>query len=142
LLVVGLLVFFLNRGGGGDGAGAPAAHVPVDPKAVAAAGAFVQDAVLRRNPARAYEEVTPELRHGTTRADWRSGNIPVVPFPGKQVDVAPFAVKTSVRGRAVLVVELSGPGTKPTAFRIGLQRRGRRWLVDGWTPSGAVRAGS
>src|SRR6185436_4340628 len=65
--------------------------VYVQPKTVPLAGArkdaarqvaraFVVDAVLRIDPAAAWKLVTPSLRGGTAPADWRQGNIPVVPF--------------------------------------------------------------
>jgi hypothetical protein len=133
VLVAGLLVFFLNRGGS-----SAARQVPVDPRAVAVARQFVHDAVERRNLERAYRNVTPELRRGYSLARWTTGNIPVVPYPGAHVAVAPFVPKLSLPRQVVFVVALRAPGAAPASFRIGLVKRSGRWLVSSWAPSGAL----
>ena len=137
VFVAGLIVFFLNRGGG-----SPAVkQVPIDPRAIAVARQFVDDTVQRRNLARAYRNVTPELRRGYSLARWKNGNIPIVPFPGKHVTVEPFATKLSLPRQVVLVVALRARGAAAESFRIGLVKRSGRWLVSSWLPSGALRPG-
>ena len=137
VLVAGVLVFFLNRGGGSGAA----REVPVDPQAVAVARQFIHDAVLRKNLARAYRNVTADLRRGFSLARWARGDIPVVPYLGKDVTVAPFVKKVSFADQVVLVVALRAPGADPASFRIALVKRGGRWLVSSWVPSGALGPG-
>ena len=129
---MGLLVFFLGRG---DGAARPGS-VPVEPEAERVARAFVRDAVRRRDLTASYRLVTPELRRGYSLARWRTGNIPVVPVRGRGVQVAPLRPRLSRPGHAVLEVVLRERGGEPEAFRIGLVRRGGRWLVSSWGPAG------
>src|SRR5262245_14025506 len=42
---------------------------------------FVATAVLRRRTVCSYELVTKRMRQGLSRAAWKGGSIPVVPFP-------------------------------------------------------------
>ena len=44
---------------------------------------FVRSAVRRDNAVSAYALTTSSLRSGTTRSDWRRGDIPVVPYPAR-----------------------------------------------------------
>ena len=48
---------------------------------IATAARFVDTAVKRDHAERAFELVGPSLRNGTTKANWREGDIPVVPYP-------------------------------------------------------------
>jgi hypothetical protein len=135
VLLAGILVYAFGRGGQAR----PSATVPLDPRAAVVAREFIRDAVQRRDLDHAYRLVTPGLRRGYSLARWRTGSIPIVPFPGKDLRIAPFAVKLSVRSRAVLSTELESDSTRATPFRIGLVERGGRWLVDTWTPARARR---
>lgn len=92
---------------------------------------FVSTAVARRDPGAAYDLVTPSLRSGTTRTDWRAGIVP-----------APTYDPSGVQGwrliysyRNVASVELTvQPGKTEHAvgaFVVDLKRIGSRWLVDG-----------
>src|SRR5919204_513789 len=71
----------------------PRAPLPLPPPAVA-----------RRDLARAYELVTPELRSGQSLAEWKRGTIAVVPYPVRRARLQPFKVVYSYSDRALLGV--------------------------------------
>jgi hypothetical protein len=107
---------------------------------------FVRTAVLRKNLDRSYDLVDQQLKGGLSRAEWRTGDIPVIPFPAKdfafaksklryshgnvaRYDVAIFARPKGNTGSAVFLVEMH-------AQRLAGKRR---WLVDYWEPeSGGI----
>src|SRR4051812_7904660 len=45
---------------------------------------FIETAVARKNLARAWEIVAPELKQDLTLEEWKTGTIPVVPYPVDQ----------------------------------------------------------
>jgi hypothetical protein len=103
---------------------------------------FVNTAVARRHSEEAYELVAPDLRQGLTREQWRTGEIPVVPFPATEVRVR---VDYSYRNELGLRMMLIPPSTselRPATFNMDLQAAGsgdeRRWLVSSWTPDAAA----
>jgi hypothetical protein len=105
---------------------------------------FVATAVLRRRTDCSYELVTDQMRQGLTRAAWRGGSIPVVPFPTAAPRTFAMQVFPKRRGPAVRnsVVVLSARDLGEAAFEVVLVRRGARWLVDYWAPSGTMVAPS
>jgi len=102
---------------------------------------FVLSAVLREHVERSYDLAAPSVRGGLTREEWRTGDIPVPPFPANAVAVARSKLVYSHRNLARYEVLLY---TKPTAqllpllYSIELTRAGRRgrWLVDYALPLG------
>ena len=105
---------------------------------IATAALFVETAVRREHAERAYELVGPNLRGATTRAEWRDGDIPVVPYP---VDDARWKFDYSYVneiGLQVAVFPRPGAATRPAVFNLSLRSVGagakRRWLVDSWSP--------
>lgn len=103
---------------------------------------FVATAVLRRQTDCSYELVTERMRQGLTRAAWKGGSIPVVPFPTTAPRTFDMQVFPKRRGPAMRnsVVVLSAKDLGEAAFEVVLVRRGSRWLVDYWAPSGTVMA--
>jgi hypothetical protein len=107
------------------------------------AAEFVATAVFRTNTERSYDLTDQAFHQGLTRAQWGTGNIPVVPYPREAVDVVKWRLDYSYRDRVGLKISLQ---PKPTAkvggmvFNIELRRLGppgkRHWLVDYWTPAG------
>ena len=103
--------------------------------------AFVISAVYRDHVERSYDLVAPPVRGGLTRRQWRTGDIPVPPFPEKAVALARSRLVYSRPNLARFEVLLY---TKPTAqllpllYSIELTRRGRGapWLVDYAMPLG------
>jgi hypothetical protein len=108
--------------------------------AIATAAAFLETAVRREHAERAYDLVAPSLRGGTTRSDWRRGDIPVIPYP---VDGARWRLDYSYAGEIGLQVAVfpePGAALRPMVFDLSLRAFGggaaRRWLVDSWSPRG------
>ena len=114
--------------------------VSVDPEARRVAGRFILTAVARKDLAASYDLAHPELRNGFTRAQWKTGNIPVVPFLTSDLDFASFKVEYSFAKEVVLKVLLVPAGTEatPASFFIGLKRVGGKdgsWRVYYWAPN-------
>ena len=112
---------------------------------IATAARFVDTAVKRDHAERAFELVSPNLRTGTTKANWREGDIPVVPYP---VDDARWKFDYSYSdeiGLQVAVFPAAGADVRPMVFNMSLHadRVGakRRWLVDSWSPHGGGGGG-
>jgi hypothetical protein len=79
-----------------------------------------------------------------TRAQWRAGNIPVVPYPVSPVAPTPTKVAYSYRDHALLEVTLHPrAGAKVGAQRFYLELRAtgkgtsRHWVVSTWVPGSA-----
>jgi hypothetical protein len=115
--------------------------VKVDPAARRVAGEFILTAVARKNLAESYGLAHPELRQGMTLAEWKTGNIPVVPYPSDQTDLTTFKVERSFANEVVLEVLMVPSATsdaKPASFYIGLKRVGGTsgpWKVYYWASS-------
>jgi hypothetical protein len=145
LVAVGVLVaFFRNTG---HSLQTPTNDKPVvvlhNPKGVAAPAAeraaaeqtlerFVQAAILRRDPARAWDLTTPHMRVGSTRDEWRRGEMPVVPYPSAEYRTDGLTRKYSYRGVLgydVLVLPKSKQGDQQV-YSCELHDLRGRWLVD------------
>ena len=118
---------------------------PLSKEAKQVAIRFVQTAVARENLEEAWELVGPNLRGGLTRAEWISGNNPVVPYPIDQLSVAPYKIDESFVDSALLEVALlpkDGADIRSQIFFLGLKRVGTgenaRWIVDNWVPRGSA----
>jgi hypothetical protein len=110
----------------------------------AVAGDFIQTAVFRRRLDHAYDLVLPDFRQGLSRKQWRTGNIPVVPYPRNAVALMRWKLDYSYRNRVGLHVAFMPKQTARVAgmvFAIELEKvatkRGRHWLVSYWTPTSA-----
>ncbi len=120
----------------------PVELAPAERRAVIATAArFVDTAVRRDHAERAYDLAGPSLRGGTSRADWRGGDIPVVPYP---VEDARWKFDYAYRdeiGLQVAVFPPAGAAVRPLVFDLSLRAFGtgdaRRWLVEAWSPRGA-----
>jgi len=109
---------------------------------VVAAG-FVSTAVLRTHTERSYDLSDHAFHQGLTRAQWKTGNIPVPPYRRDDLDVVKWKLDYSYKDRVGLQVYLQPKPTSKVgglAFNVELHRVGppqhRRWLVDYWTPAG------
>jgi hypothetical protein len=119
--------------------------VPLSREARRVAGRFILTAVARRDLGESWNLVDPTLRKGFTLAEWKTGNIPVVPYPVESIDVTPFRVDYSYADRALLEIALlpkAGTKVKPQLFFLRLRARetgqSRHWLVDYWIPRGSA----
>jgi hypothetical protein len=111
LIVALLLVFFRNTGHStatpiNEHAKAWVYHPPkavkatVEQKAAAVStlARFVRSAVIRRDLAASWPLATAHMKDGTSRADWLSGNLPVVPYPAATFRTAGFTLKYQFQG--------------------------------------------
>jgi len=120
--------------------------VPIDPAAKVIGERFIRTAVARKNLAASWVLTAPALREDFTLKRWKSGNIPVVPYPADLSRPAPVKIEYSYKDRLLLLILLNpkaGDTTKPQLFHLGLHAFGkgknRHWLVDYWAPFGAPK---
>lgn len=107
---------------------------------VSVAQLFVESAVARDHPERAYGIVGPNLRGGLSKQQWATGEIPVVPYP---VQSARWKFEFSNSEGVGLLVMVYPPRKErlaPAVFSLSMAavRFGEhsRWLVNGWAPKG------
>jgi hypothetical protein len=105
------------------------------------AARFIQTAVARKNLEEAWTLVGPNLRGTLTRAQWITGNNPVVPFPIDKLDTAPYKVDYSYTDSAMIEIALlpkKGSGVRSQLFMLILKKLGKgkaaHWVVDYWVP--------
>ena len=106
---------------------------PAEKRAAAAAlEAFATSAITRRDLAVSWRLGSPEMRSGTTRTEWLSGNLPVVPYPATEFRALSLRLTASyVRELDYDVLVL--PKTKKGEQRVyscQLSEHADRWLVD------------
>jgi hypothetical protein len=98
---------------------------------------FITLAVARRNPIAAFDVVGPTLRSGTTRADWLKGDVPVYPFPARDLHFHDWKPNLSYRNDVLfdlLVHPKKGSKQGPISFTIEMKRIKGHWVVDGFVP--------
>jgi hypothetical protein len=114
-------------------------------RVLATAANFVTHAVARRKVEQAYDLTAPSLRGGLTRAQWRSGTIPVVPFPVEQARWKLDYTDEDAIGLQVLLMPTAGSGLRPELFNMELAASGtgakQKFLVTSWSPSGLAGGG-
>jgi hypothetical protein len=97
----------------------------LEPAARDVAERFIVTAVGRTRLDEAWELVTPEFRSGVTRAQWRRGELPVPPFPARDLETTGFDVLESSANKVLLQVLLvPKPGTAyvPTRYDLTIER--------------------
>jgi hypothetical protein len=132
-----------------SGPGGPALHstsdpaqygkpIPMPPQAVRTAQKFIQTAVLRKDVAASWGLLTPTERAGFTKAQWATGNIPVVPFPREKFGSARFKIDRSRQHNILIEVLLTSHklGVAPADDFLELVPSGHRWLVTLFSPRG------
>jgi hypothetical protein len=88
---------------------------------------------------RSYKWVTPEMRSGISRKQWRAGTIPIYPFPAAGTTFHHWSLKW-ISGGTVGIELLLMPTLKnrfdvgPIIFDLYLKPSGKRWLLDGFMP--------
>ena len=142
VLVAGIAAYTATRlASNGGGAAAPPAtetgpSVPLDPQARAVAKTFVATAVARKNLAEAWNLAAPVMRQDLTLAQWKTGTIPVQPYPVGKAQ-ATYTVQSSHSDGATLRVVFTPPPGSPTPagdFLITLDHSSGKWLVSSWVP--------
>jgi hypothetical protein len=134
--VVALAVTRLDRGA----AAPPHRKAPLEAAERRVALEFVATAVARRDLARAWDIVAPELKQGMSRDEWQTGTIPVVPYPVAQAQTVLRAVKsfTDTGELHVSFVPHVGTNARAATFTLDLRKQGGRWLVSAWLPTSTV----
>ena len=106
-----------------------------------AAAKFIDTAVLRRNIDQSWDLTAPELRVGFTRKAWKTGNIPVVPFPADQLDSVRYHTDYTIKnhiGYQVSMLPHENSTAQAVLFSMELVKRGPavspHWMVDYWAP--------
>jgi hypothetical protein len=124
-----------------SGAGTAVAFKKIDPAARRVAGDFIMTAVARKHVAQSWQLTHSSLRAGYTKKQWKTGNIPVTPFPVNSLDQARFKVMYRLKREILLEVALVAPphsNTDTTIFQLGLRKVGNggsaHWTVDYWVP--------
>jgi hypothetical protein len=145
VLVAGVAAYAATRVVGSNPSTPPAPKAaPVDPASVRVAREFLATAVARRNLAASYDLVAPALKQDLTLAQWKSGTIPVVPYPVADATTSLKPV-SSFTGAVLFRVTLTprpGSSAKPGLFDLSERKLGGRWLVDGWTSASGIAAPS
>jgi hypothetical protein len=101
---------------------------------------FIDTAVARKNLGRAWDITAPELRQDLTLDEWKTGTIPVVPYPVGQA-VARLKLVSSFTDTArfrVSFLPRTGTSAQAASFQLDLRKVGGRWLASSWLPSAAV----
>lgn len=115
--------------------------VPVSDEAKAVATKWILGAVSREDLAGTFDLTHADIRGSMTRAEWESGNIPVIPYPVDKIYEGRWRVDYSYEDEALLEVGLI-PSEKASeralTFYIGLKKVGEgadaRWVVNYWSP--------
>jgi hypothetical protein len=74
------------------------ATAPQKAAAISTLSRFVRSAVIRRDLAASWPLATEHLKSGTTRAEWLSGNLAVVPYPANGFRTVGFTLKYQYKG--------------------------------------------
>ena len=82
----------------------------LDPAATPGRGQWILTTVARKSLAEGYELTHPELRQGMTLKQWKTGNIPVQPYPADALEAATFKVTESYADEVYLEVALTAEG--------------------------------
>jgi hypothetical protein len=117
-------------------------RVPLPKEAKDVAARWIIGAVGRSNLAESWQLTAPSLKKGFTLAQWKTGEIPVVPYPvGKSVGGivrVNWSTANDVSFEVTLVPKKKGLGVKAQDFFVNLRNVGtgkdKRWLVYYWAP--------
>jgi hypothetical protein len=127
--------------GGGINENSHPPVVKLDRAVMPVAIKFVYTAVARRNLAASYPLTGPSYKEGLSLRQWKSGNIPVIPF--SDPIIAPkIQIDHSYKDDALIELALFSRTGKerPQVFYIQLHRYPHgahgRWLVTYWAPHG------
>jgi hypothetical protein len=99
---------------------------------------LINAGVKRRNPAAVYRFASPGLRRQATPAEWRTGDIPIYPYPAQGKRFHGWTVNFSHRNHLnvdLLVMPARDRARLgPVALTLDLRKIRNRWLVDGIFP--------
>lgn len=115
--------------------------VKLTPGATIVARRFIQTAVARKHLPDAYNLVTNAIRQGQSLAEWKTGNIAVIPYPVDDVKYAPMKIDFSYPKEAMVEIALlpkANAKIKAQLFQMDLVKRGGKWLVNSWYPKSSA----
>jgi hypothetical protein len=141
VLVAGIAAFAITRLDHASSTPAPPHRAaPLTAAELEVAHAFVDTAVARKHLDRAWEIVAPELKQGMSLDEWKTGTIPVVPYPVGEANVTLKVVNSFTDTAQLQVNFLPRAGSKASAaaFNLGLRKIDGRWLASGWQPTSTV----
>ena len=104
--------------------------------AISTLSRFVRSAVIRRGLASSWLLATPHMKEGTSRADWLSGNLPVVPYPADGFRTVGFTLTyqyQAILGFDALVLPngtQAGKNAGQQVYACELHEIRGSWLVD------------
>jgi hypothetical protein len=129
VLVAGVVAVTVARHNGSDSSTPPHRGAPLTAAERRLANEFLDTAVARKHLDRAWELVAPQLKEGISLETWKTGSIPVVPYPVAQAKVALHTVN-SFTDRARLNVNFVPARAQgdPATFTLDLQNLDGRWL--------------
>jgi hypothetical protein len=98
---------------------------------------FVRTAVARCDVGASWDLAGPSLRAGMSRAEWRKGDIPVVPYPAARHgqgswDVVKYSYRKRVGLEVMLFPKPRSGYAMATAETELVRGRDARWRVDYW----------
>jgi hypothetical protein len=102
--------------------------------------AFLDTAVARKHLDRAWGIVAPELKAGMSLDQWKTGTIPVVPYPVGAATVLMKTVNsfTDTAQLSVTFVPHSGTKAPAASFTLGLRKVDGRWLASAWQATSTI----
>ena len=93
--------------------------------------AFIPAAIGRHHPGRAWALAAPKMRIGSTRAEWRKGDLPVFPYPVSKTGfgMRPISVQPNDVIFDLMVHPKAGSTVGVEVFTTEVQRIGGKWRV-------------
>jgi hypothetical protein len=93
--------------------------------------AFIPAAIGRHHPGRAWALAAPQMRIGSTQADWRQGNLPVFPYPVSMTGfgIRPIAVEPGDVTFDLMVHPTKGSTAGVEVYTTKVQKIGGKWRV-------------
>jgi hypothetical protein len=113
---------------------------PLAPAERRVATEFVDTAVARKHLDRAWAISGPELKQDLFLSEWKTGSIPVVPYPVADASVLLRTINSFTDAARLRVSFVPHAGAKVNAatFTLGLTNVNGHWLVSSWDPSSVV----
>jgi hypothetical protein len=106
---------------------------------------YIPAMLLRQDVALGYRLSGPQVRGSTTLAEWRSGGVPVYPFPARADRVEGWTlnyVEPGDVGLDLLVQPRKGAKAPAIAFRIEMTRIRGDWKVNAFYPEATFDTGT
>jgi hypothetical protein len=141
VLLAGIAAFAVTKLTHDSAPPAPPHRVaPLSAAELHVAHTFLDTAVARKHLDRAWDIVAPELKQGMSLDEWRTGTIPIVPYPVGQASVSMKPVESFTDAAELRVTFQPRAGSKVAAavFTLGLRNVGGHWLASAWQPTSTV----